>query len=31
MWFLVIRRRYTDVMDGLEEFDSYLEDEDDDE
>lgn len=35
MVFLVIRRRYTDVMDGLEEFDdeydSYLEDEDDDE
>ena len=32
MLFLVIRRRYTDVMDGLEEFDdSYLEDEDDDE
>jgi len=32
MLFLVIRRRYTDVMDGLEEFDddSYLEDEDDD-
>jgi hypothetical protein len=35
MVFLVIKRRYTDVMDGLEEFDdeydSFLEDEDDDE
>jgi len=35
MVFLVIKRRYSDVMDGLEDFDdgydSYLEDEDEDE